>query len=253
MATSRTIDGFAKTRSDRSCDDHQGTDMHINQVSSNSTKRTLKSLSDAELLKRIATNDQRAMEELFDRHETQVYRFARRILGDEGRAEDVTAETFCQVWRGAAASFKGKAQVATWLLAIARNLSISVLRRRSEEELDDTAAQIIEDPLDNPEVSLAKLQQSAIVARCLDRLSPKHREPIDLFYFQGKSIGEVAAIVGVPHNTVKTRLFRGRALMAELLKNFEVDSSGFGFQPQRSNLNPRQRFSSGAMTHAAAA
>jgi RNA polymerase sigma-70 factor (ECF subfamily) len=229
--------------------------MHINQVSSKSTKRTLKSLCDEELLKLIAKGNQGAMEELFDRHQTQVYRFSRRLVGDDGRAEDVTAETFCQVWRGAAAGFKGNAQVATWLLAIARNLGISVLRRRSEQELDDATAQIIEDPVDNPEVSLAKLQQSAIVARCLDRLSPKHREPIELFYFQGKSIDEVAAIVGVPHNTVKTRMFRGRVLMAQLLKNFAIERSDsmLDGKVRIAETFTHKRFSPGSMSRAVAA
>lgn len=229
--------------------------MLNNQVLSNGTKRALKALSDEELLKLIATSDQRAMEELFDRHETQVYRFARRLVGDDGLAEDVTAETFCQVWRGAAAGFKGKSQVATWLLAIARNLGISLLRRRSEQELDDTTAQTIEDPVDNPEVSLAKLQQSEIVARCLDRLPSKHRDPIELFYFQGKSIGEVAKIVGIPLNTVKTRMLRGRVLMAQLLKNFEIersDSMAEGIVRDHKSF-PIPRTSAGSLAQAAAA
>jgi RNA polymerase sigma-70 factor (ECF subfamily) len=187
------------------------------------TKPGRDAVSDQELVQSIAKGDQRAMERLFDRHQTQVYRFVLRLVKDEGQAEDVTAETFCQVWRGAAATFKGDSQVPTWLLAIARNLAINTLRRRSTQELDDAAAEAIEDLADNPEVVAAKVQQSAIVARCLKCLSPAHREPIEFFYFQGKSIDEVAKLVGVPLNTVKTRMLRGRVLMAQLLKHFEIE------------------------------
>jgi RNA polymerase sigma-70 factor (ECF subfamily) len=179
------------------------------------------------LVKSIANGDQRAMKELFDRHQAQVYRFALRRLNDKGQAEDVAAETFCQVWSGAAASFRGDAEVLTWLLAIARNLAISTLRRRSHQELDDATAESIEDHADNPEVAVTKHQQGAIVAHCLNSLSPMLRDPIAFFYFQEKSIEEVAKIVGIPCNTVKTRLFRGRQLMAELLEGFDIASADF--------------------------
>lgn len=189
------------------------------------------SVSDHALVKSIAKGDQRAMEKLFDRHQEQVHRFVLRMVKDEGQAEDVTAETFCQVWSGAAATFRGDAQVPTWLLAIARNLALSTLRRRSAQELDDATAESIEDLSDNPEVAAAKLQQSVIVARCLNCLLPRHRDPIAFYYFQGKSIEEVARLVGIPLNTVKTRLYHGRELMAQLLKHFDIasaDSMGDG-------------------------
>ncbi len=141
--------------------------MQICQVAPVVAKLAPESLSDHELLVAISTRDQRAMEELFDRYESQVYRFALRTFKDQGLAEDVTAETFCEVWRAAAATFKGQARVSTWLLAIARNLGISMLRRRSEQALDETAALSIEDAADNPEVTAAKKQRDAIIARCL--------------------------------------------------------------------------------------
>jgi len=196
--------------------------MQICQVTSAIAKLAPKALSDHELLVAISTRDQRAMEELFDRYEDQVYRFIRRSFKDEGLAEDVTAETFCEVWSAAAATFKGQARVSTWLLAIARNLAISVLRRRSEQALDETAALSIEDAADNPEVAAAKKQRDAIVAHCLKSLSAPHRQLIQFFYFEDKSIAEVAELTGVPVNTVKTRMFRARNLMGELLKGFDI-------------------------------
>jgi len=197
--------------------------MQICQVTPAIAKLAPESLSDHELLVAISTRDQRAMEELFDRYESQIYRFILRTFKDQGLAEDVTAETFCEVWRAAAATFKGQARVATLLLAIARNLAISMLRRRSEQALDETAALSIEDAADNPEVTAAKKQRDAIIARCLGTLSPIHRQLIDFFYFQDKSIAEVAELTGVPVNTVKTRMFRARNLMGELLKGYAIE------------------------------
>jgi len=197
--------------------------MQICQIAPAIAKLAPESLSDHELLVAISTRDQRAMEELFDRYKSQVYRFVLRAFKDQGLAEDVTAETFCEVWRAAAATFKGQARVSTWLLSIARNLAISTLRRRSEQALDETAALSIEDAADNPEITAAKKQRDAIIACCLGALSPIHRELIDFFYFQDKSIAEVAELTGVPVNTVKTRMFRARNLMGELLKKYRIE------------------------------
>jgi RNA polymerase sigma-70 factor (ECF subfamily) len=103
-------------------------------------------------------------------------------------------------------------------LAIARFKALSALRRRPDEELDDDAAEAIEDPADNPEQSLAKKDKSAVIRECLKGLSVDHREIIDLVYYHEKSVEEVAKIVGIPENTVKTRMFYARKKLAELLK-----------------------------------
>ena len=197
--------------------------MHICQRTSAIAKLAPKSLSDHELLVAISARDQGAMEEFFDRHERPVYRFVLRSFKDEGLAEDVTAEVFCQVWRAAAATFKGQARVSTWLLAIARNVAINMLRRRSEQAMDETHALGIEDAADNPEVTAAKKQRDAIVTRCLGSLPSSHRQLIDFFYYQDKSIAEVAQLTGVPINTVKTRMFRARNLMSQLLKAHGIE------------------------------
>jgi len=196
--------------------------MHISQLAPAIARLAPRALSDHELLVAISARDQSAMEELFDRHERQVYRFILRTFKDEGLAEDVTAETFCEVWRAAAGSFKGQSRVSTWLVAIARNLAISMLRRRSEQALDESAALSLEDGADNPEVAAAKKQRDGIVAHCLKSLPAAHRELIQFFYFEDKSIAEVAELIGIPVNTVKTRMFRARNLMSELLKDYDI-------------------------------
>ena len=108
-------------------------------------------------------------------------------------------------------------------MAIARYKALSALRRRPDEELDDETAAAIEDPGDDPETALEKKDKGEILRKCLTTLSPEHREIIDLVYYHEKSVEEVAEIVGIPQNTVKTRMFYARKRLSELLKAAGVD------------------------------
>jgi RNA polymerase sigma-70 factor, ECF subfamily len=177
----------------------------------------MQSTSDDVLIGRIATGDRLAMQVLFARHHVRIYRFVLRLVRDESVAEDLISEVFLDVWRQAG-RFEGRSQVSTWLLAIARFKALSALRRRPDEELDDETAEAIEDPSDDPEVALDKKDKSAAIRKCLEKLSAEHREIIDLVYYHEKSVEEVAQIVGIPENTVKTRMFYARKRLAELLK-----------------------------------
>jgi RNA polymerase sigma-70 factor (ECF subfamily) len=147
----------------------------------------------------------------------RVFRFVVRLVRDESTAEDLISEVFLDVWRQAG-RFEGRSAVSTWMLAIARFKALSALRRRPEEELDDEAAGAIEDPSDDPEAALEKKDKGALLRKCLAGLSAEHREIIDLVYYHEKSVEEVAEIVGIPENTVKTRMFYARKKLAELLK-----------------------------------
>lgn len=182
----------------------------------------MQATSDEVLVGRIATGDRLAMQVLFARHHVRVYRFVLRLVRDETVAEDLISEVFLDVWRQAG-RFEGRSQVSTWLLAIARFKALSALRRRPDEELDDETAEAIEDTSDNPEVTLEKKGKSAAIRKCLEKLSAEHREIIDLVYYHEKSVEEVAQIVGIPENTVKTRMFYARKRLAELLKTAGIE------------------------------
>jgi RNA polymerase sigma-70 factor, ECF subfamily len=178
--------------------------------------------SDVALIRSIAAGDKQAVQILFVRHNVRVFRFLVRFVGDTSAAEDLVSEVFLDVWRQAG-GFQGRSQVTTWLLALARNKALSALRRRSTEELNEDAAAAIEDPQDNPEVTIQNRQKSEILLNCLTQLSPPHREVIDLVYYHEKSIDEVAEITGVPQNTVKTRMFYARKRIAELMSAEGID------------------------------
>jgi RNA polymerase sigma-70 factor (ECF subfamily) len=178
--------------------------------------------SDQALIDRIATGDKLATQALYARHNVRVYRFILRLVGDETLAEDLVSEVFVDVWRHAD-TFEGNSQVTTWLLAIARFKALSALRRRKDYQLDDCDAVALVDDADDPEVCVQKKDRSAILRTCLGQLSPDHREVIDLVYYHEKSVEEVAEIVGIPANTVKTRMYYARKRMSELLAQAGID------------------------------
>jgi RNA polymerase sigma-70 factor (ECF subfamily) len=183
---------------------------------------TMQATSDEALISRIAAGDRLAMQVLFARHHVRVYRFVLRLVSNPTLAEDLISEVFLDVWRQAG-KFEARSAASTWLLAIARFKALSALRRKPEEELDEEAAGAIEDPADDPEVSVQKKDKGEILRKCLTALSPDHREIIDLVYYHEKSVEEVAVIVGIPEATVKTRMFYARKKMSELLKAAGVD------------------------------
>ena len=172
--------------------------------------------SDDALIRRIAAGDQLAMRTLFARHRIPLYRWLLRIVRNETVAEDLLSDVFLDVWRQAA-SFEGRASVSTWLLAIARYKALSARRSRVDSELDERIASTIADPADNPEAVLQKKNRSEVLRDSLATLSPEHGEVIDLVYYHGKSVKEVADIVGVGEATVKTRMFYARRKLASLV------------------------------------
>ena len=173
--------------------------------------------SDETLIGRIAGGDQLAMRTLFARHRVALYRWLLRLVRDEALAEDLLSDVFLDVWRQAA-SFRGRASVSTWLLAIARHMAASARRRRNDAELDEATVSTVPDPADDAEVTLQKKNRAEALRQSLHRLSPDHREVIDLAYYHGKSVKEIAEIVSISEATVKTRMFYARRKLAELVE-----------------------------------
>src|SRR6478672_10628259 len=177
--------------------------------------------SDAILVNRIAAGDRLAMQALFARHRTPVYRWLLRFVSNETLAEDLLSEVFLAVWRQAD-RFEGRSSVSTWLMSIARHKALSACRRRTDAELDEKIEATIADPANDPEVALQEKDRGELLRRALIRLSPQHRQVIDLVYYHEKSVDEVAHILDVPPATVKTRMFYARKKLADLI-NGPVD------------------------------
>ena len=184
---------------------------------------TARATSDEMLLENIAGGDRSAMHTLYARHNVRVYRFVLRMLRDTSAAEDLVSQVFLDVWR-TASQFEGRSQVSTWLLSIARFKALTALRQRKYEDIDQDDVMEIADQADTPEASLDRSRTSAILRACVAKLSPAHREIVNLVYYHEKSVEEVAGLIGIPASTVKTRMFYARKQLADLLKTAGIDS-----------------------------
>jgi RNA polymerase sigma-70 factor, ECF subfamily len=179
--------------------------------------------SDEMLLESIADGSRNAMHILYCRHNVRIYRFILRMIRDASIAEDLTSQVFLDVWR-TASHFEGRSQVSTWLLSIARFKALTAMRQRRHEDIDQDEMLEIADDADTPETSLDRSNTSAILRACVAKLSPAHREIINLVYYHEMSVEEAGRIIGIPQSTVKTRMFYARKQLADLLRVAGVDS-----------------------------
>jgi RNA polymerase sigma-70 factor, ECF subfamily len=174
--------------------------------------------SDVILVNRIAAGDKLAMQALFARHRTPLYRWLLRFVDNETLAEDLLSEVFLDVWRQAG-RFEGRSLVSTWLLSIARFKALSARRRRTDADLDEKIQTTVADPANDPEAAFQEKNRGELLRQALTRISREHRQIIDLVYYHEKSIEECAQILGIPAATVKTRMFYARKKLAELVKD----------------------------------
>ncbi len=173
-------------------------------------------LSDEALIAQIADGNKLAVRALFARHQVRVYRFALRIVRDTALAEDVVSEVFIDAWQHAR-RYEGRSTVSTWLLGITRHKALTAANRRPTDSIDSETAMNVVDPAATPEAELGQKDTGAVIRRCLASLTPEHAEIIDLVYYQEKSIKEIVEILGIPENTVKTRMFYARKRLAALV------------------------------------
>jgi RNA polymerase sigma-70 factor (ECF subfamily) len=167
---------------------------------------------DEMLIRRIADGDQLAMRTFFGGHQVAVYHWLLRLLADEALAEDLLSE----------ASFEARSSVSTWLLSMARHKALSARQRAVDVELNEDAVAKLPDTEpdteDDPGRVLQNTDRAEALRHALPRLSPQLSEVIDLVYYHGKSVKEVAEIVGADEATVKTSMFNARRQLAELVE-----------------------------------
>jgi RNA polymerase sigma-70 factor (ECF subfamily) len=145
-----------------------------------------------------------------------------RFLRDEAAAEDIANDVFIDVYRQAG-RFEGRSKPSTWLLGMARFKALSARRRQRDTVDADEALESFEDDADTPEVAVQKQDKARALRMCIDRLTPEHREVIDLTFYHGKSIREISEIAGIPENTVKTRAFHARRQLSLLMEKMGLD------------------------------
>jgi RNA polymerase sigma-70 factor, ECF subfamily len=165
--------------------------------------------ADRASLERIARGDHAAFAELYDRHARLVYSLALRILQERADAEDMVQEVFAQVWAQAARYDPSRGAVAAWILMLTRSRAIDRLRtRRSRPEAAAAAddAESVVDLTAAQDMELLSAEQVTRLQRALAELPEAQRNALELAYYQGLTHAEVAARLGEPLGTVKTRI-----------------------------------------------
>jgi len=152
-----------------------------------------------------------AFERLVPAYRRRVFGLAYSVLRDRGAAEDVAQEVFVKLWQ-ALPRYDGRAQLSTWIYAITRNTAISAVRRRRRlVSMSDPA--VFEEVASRGAVSGAMADEAALW-RCVEALPDRQRQAVILYYQEDRPVEEIAAMMGLPVNTVKTHLHRARANLA---------------------------------------
>jgi RNA polymerase sigma-70 factor (ECF subfamily) len=177
---------------------------------------------DDELIAQVVAGDRQAFETLYDRYAATVFGLALKMLGDRAVAEDAVQEIFWRVWRRLG-SFDRSRPFAPWLFGIAHNYCIDELRRRKVrpqtvlEDVDNPVLSDIPDDVDIGETAILA-EQRAAVRTALEHLPDEQRQALQLAYFGGLTQQEIAARLGNPLGTVKTRMRLGLQKLRSLLE-----------------------------------
>ena len=179
-------------------------------------------LRDGQLVELVAQQDAGALEALYDRYGRAAYSLARRILTEETLAQDVVQEVFLSLWRDARRFDAGRGTVATYLLSMTHHRAVDVVRR--EENLrrwrtSDEGLELAPDPKARVEDEVEASERRTEVRAALKDLPEPQRQALLLAYFGGYTQREVAALVGVPLGTVKTRMAAGMRKMKAALSD----------------------------------
>ncbi len=182
---------------------------------------------DGEWVRRMARGDAAALEQLYDRHAAAVYPLVLRIVGRSADADEVMQEAWLQAWRRAATYDPARGTVLAWLLNMARSRALDRYRAVSSRQRAETQADaeprvaVVADPVHET----LGAERSRRVRAALATLKPRHREVLEIAYFEGLSQTEIAERLAVPVGTVKTWMRQGTLAMRAVLAADGEESS----------------------------
>lgn len=184
--------------------------------------------SDTRLVERCLSGDETAWEDMVKIHTRRVYAICLRFTGSDGEAQDLTQEVFLRVFKSLKSFRAGEGAFVVWLTRLTRNLLIDHYRRTRLDRATDS----IEDQLPLLEEKtaiggrtdgmLAGREASELLQNALQKLSPELRETVILRDLEELEYREIAQVLNVPEGTVKSRLNRGRAELAKVLRRHRV-------------------------------
>ncbi len=169
---------------------------------------------DLDLLRRMAAGDENAMRELYAAYGQRLYAYALRLTDDHAAAEDITQETLVIAWRSAG-KFRGDGRLIAWLLGIVHHTAMKALRHTSEPL--DAIDEALPERNASPEEQAQAEDTKRWVRMALRELSTEHRAVLELVFYQGLTLNEVAEVCRCPLGTVKSRLNYARAHLRGVL------------------------------------
>ncbi|HEX5832748.1 MAG TPA: sigma-70 family RNA polymerase sigma factor [Pyrinomonadaceae bacterium] len=183
--------------------------------------------NDVELLRAVAARDEAALAQLYDRYRVILFGLLMRILNNREDAEDVLQEVFLQVWRRAADFDENRGRPFTWLVTLARSRGIDRLRTlAARERVAAAGARDESEAVSDAASDAFRSEQRGLVTNALAQLPDEQQRPLMLAYFDGLTQTEIAARLGAPLGTVKTRMRTGMMRLREMLAG---KGESFGF------------------------
>lgn len=185
----------------------------------------MQELKDHDLITLICQKDETALGELYDRYHRLIFSISVNMVGDRRIAEEITLDVFTSLWEKANTYRSERAKVTTWMVQMARNRSIDILRRESVRPMKDSVtwadiSKQFANENDNPERSAQLAIQKRRVRKAVADLPKTQREVLSLAYFKGFSHSEISRELNLPLGTVKGRIRSG---MDKLRKSLQED------------------------------
>ncbi len=203
----------------------------MDELNENISNLTTKAVYDYKLVQlAITKGDQKAYAELLHRYRESVYFMMLKMVNNKDDADDLTIEAFGRAFKKLD-QYTPNYAFSTWLFKIASNNAIDFLRRKKltnavsldtrNDNSDYDSSNLVKSTHLNPEEFYIKKQKVEMVRAVIDKLKPKYKELVELFYFQELSHEEISVRLNLPIGTIKAQLFRARDFLFELIKNSE--------------------------------
>ncbi len=175
------------------------------------------------LMRQIAERDESAMHSFYQAHQTIVYSFALKRLGDPANAREILNEVMLDVWKKAE-RYVDQGKLKSWLLSVTHNKIVDKIRSESRHNSSDIDDFDFESNEESMVAAMERADDAGSVRHCIGTLSDNHRTVVHLAFFQGHSYGEISQIVDCPENTVTTRMYHAKKLLEKCLS--EIDMQG---------------------------
>ena len=176
-------------------------------------------VSESALLAGVVAGQQPAFEQLYARYAQRVFQYVRTLVVDAASAEEIVGDTMMAVWRGAG-TFTHTSRVSTWIFGIARHKALDALRRtgRHQRNIDLDGAVDLPHTDESPIECIHRQQMASLTQRALTSLSREHQEILRLVFYEELPYDEIAGLLSIPENTVKTRVYYAKQHLKQQLE-----------------------------------